>query len=419
MARHSPPVSGPDTGSNTDPNTDLPLDLPPAALRPAVRRLFRKRYLLVLLIPLLMFSGAVIGMYFQPPGLQRFYAVTGLQPGGGSARPIALPPDIAVPSQLAETLLPSDVVGLARIMPRGDVAVVAAPYGAGDARVSEILVRIGDHVERGATLARLDNATALEGAVLQAEANLAVRQATLMQTRAAIAASRAEAQASLDQARAGAAEAAASLERTTSLAGRGVATAATLEAAQSRATEAAQAVARAEATLARFAAIAIEAQPDVVVAARNVAAAEAELSRAQMDQARAEVRAPIAGTILDVLVTPGQRPPADGLMRMGDTGQMMAEVEIWQDRISAVAPGQPVEIVAEALGQRLHGRVDSIGLIVGRQGLISDDAAANSDARVIRVLVALDAASSGVAARYTNLEAVARIDTGAAVRAAR
>jgi HlyD family secretion protein len=105
-------------------------------------------------------------------------------------------------------------------------------------------------------------------------------------------------------------------------------------------------------------------------------------------------------------------------MEMGDTGQMMAEVEVWQDRIAAIAPGQPVEIVADALGRALRGTVDSIGLTVGRQGLISDDAAANSDARVIRVLVALDADSSTVAARYTNLEAVARIDTGASERAA-
>lgn len=396
----------------------LPIDLQIDDTAVQKQRHFRKRYLLVLLIPVFMFSGAVIGMYFQPPGLQGFYALTGLQPGGGTTSPIALPPQIEMPSQLAETLLPSDVVGLARLMPRGDVAVVAAPYGAGDARVAEILVSIGDRVARGDTLARLDNRQALDGAVLQAEANLAVREATLMQTRASIEASRAEAQATLDQARASATEAAASLARTAELAARGVATTATLDAAQSRATEAAQAVARAEATLARFAALAIDAQPDVVVANRNVDAAKAELARARMDLGRAEVRAPIAGTILDIHVTPGQRPPAQGIMEMGDTGQMMAEVEIWQDRISAVAPGQPVEIVADALGQTLSGKVDRIGLTVGRQGLISDDAAANSDARVIRILVALDAASSVVAARFTNLEAVARIDTGAAARAA-
>ena len=396
----------------------LPIDLQIDDTAVQKQRHFRKRYLLVLLIPVFMFSGAVIGMYFQPPGLQGFYALTGLQPGGGTTSPIALPPEIEMPSQLAETLLPSDVVGLARLMPRGDVAVVAAPYGAGDARVAEILVSIGDRVARGDTLARLDNRQALDGAVLQAEANLAVREATLMQTRASIEASRAEAQATLDQARASATEAAASLARTAELAARGVATTATLDAAQSRATEAAQAVARAEATLARFAALAIDAQPDVAVANRNVDAAKAELARARMDLGRAEVRAPIAGTILDIHVTPGQRPPAQGIMEMGDTGQMMAEVEIWQDRISAVGPGQPVEIVADALGQTLSGKVDRIGLTVGRQGLISDDAAANSDARVIRILVALDAASSVVAARFTNLEAVARIDTGAAARAA-
>ena len=396
----------------------LPIDLQIDDTAVQKQRHFRKRYLLVLLIPVFMFSGAVIGMYFQPPGLQGFYALTGLQPGGGTTSPIALPPEIEMPSQLAETLLPSDVVGLARLMPRGDVAVVAAPYGAGDARVAEILVSIGDRVARGDTLARLDNRQALDGAVLQAEANLAVREATLMQTRASIEASRAEAQATLDQARASATEAAASLARTAELAARGVATTATLDAAQSRATEAAQAVARAEATLARFAALAIDAQPDVAVANRNVDAAKAELARARMDLGRAEVRAPIAGTILDIHVTPGQRPPAQGIMEMGDTGQMMAEVEIWQDRISAVAPGQPVEIVADALGQTLSGKVARIGLTVGRQGLISDDAAANSDARVIRILVALDAASSVVAARFTNLEAVARIDTGAAARAA-
>lgn len=397
----------------------LPIDLQRSEKVAPSRRLLRKRFLLVLLVPLIMFSGAVMGMYFQPPALQRFYALTGLQPGAGTRSPIALPPEIEMPRQMAETLLPSDVVGLARIMPRGDVAVVAAPYGAGDARVAEILVAIGDRVTRGDPLARLDNAQALEGAVLQAEANLAVRQATLMQTRSSIEASRAEAQATLDQARASATDAAATLERTQALTERGVSTTATLDTAQSRATEAAQAVARAEATLARFVSLALDEQPDVVVAARNVAAAEAELERARMDLGRAEVRAPIAGTILNIHATPGQRPPAEGIMEMGDTTQMMAEVEIWQDRIASVALGQPVEIVADALGRSLRGTVESIGLTVGRQGLISDDAAANSDARVIRVLVTLDAESSAVAARYTNLEAVARIDTGAAARAAR
>lgn len=399
----------------TDPTTsDLPLDLnlAPDHQHPP-RRWFRRRYLLVLLVPVFMFTGAVLGMYFQPPGLQKFYALTGLRPGGGSDAPIALPPEIDLPPKMAETLLPSDVVGLARVMPRGDVSVVAAPYGSGDARVAEVLVAVGDQVEKGAVLARLDNRTALESAVLMAEANLAVRDANLVQTRAAVQASRDEAQAVLDQAVASLAEAEATLLRTEELSSRGVATQATLDAVRTAAEGARLAVTRAEATLTRFSSMALEDQPDVIVAVRNVAAARADLERARLDLARSEVVAPIDGTILDIHATPGQRPPAGGIMDMGDTSQMMAEVEVWQDRISAVTPGQPVELVAASLGTTLQGQVDSIGLTVGRQGLISDDAAENKDARVIRVLVALDAVSSGIAARFTNLEVIARIDTTA------
>jgi HlyD family secretion protein len=400
-----------------DATLTLDLEVPDAA-QPARRRWFRPAWLLVLLIPVFLFTGAVIGLYFQPPGLQTFFARTGLQPGAGTTTPIALPPDIVVPQEMVETMLPTDVVGLARIMPRGDVALVAAPYGAGDARVGQILVSIGDWVERGASLARLDNAEALEGAVLQAEANLAVRQATLAQTRSAIEASRAEAQATLDQLRAAAREAATNLTRAEDLFARNVSARATLDAARTAAEDATLAVTKAEATLARFAFGALDDQPDVVVAHRNMAAAEAELARARMDLGRAEVRAPIDGTVLDIHVTPGQHPPVDGVMDMGDTSRMMAEVEVWQDRIANVAVGQPVELAADALGQTLRGAVESIGLMVGRQGLISDDAAANTDARVVRVLVALDPASTEIAARYTNLEVVARIDTGAGVRAA-
>lgn len=399
---------------------DLPLDLGLAqqsvsATRHPPRR--AARYLLLLLIPVFLFSGAVIGMYYQPPGLQKFYSLTGLQPGGGANNPIALPPDIEMPQDMADTLLPTDVVGLARLMPRGDVAIVAAPYGAGDARVSEMRVAVGDRVARGTIVARLDNAQALEGAVLTAQANLEVRQAVFAQTRNAVAASRAEAQASLDQVRATAREARTVLARTEDLAGRGVFTEASLDAARTAADEAGLAVARAQATLARYGTGRLDEQSDVRVAARNIAAAQAELTRAQMDLSRADVLAPISGTILDIHATPGQRPPAEGIMEMGDTEQMMAEVEIWQDRIAGVAVGQPVELVAPALGQSLLGTVQSIGLMVGRQGLISDDAAANSDARVIRILVSLDSMSSAVAARYVGLEAVARVDTGAILRA--
>ena len=43
-------------------------------------------------------------------------------PGGGTDSPIALPAGIDLPPSMAETLLPSDVIGLARIVPRVQIA---------------------------------------------------------------------------------------------------------------------------------------------------------------------------------------------------------------------------------------------------------------------------------------------------------
>ncbi|MBI1493217.1 HlyD family efflux transporter periplasmic adaptor subunit [Halocynthiibacter styelae] len=395
----------------TSPKSDLTLELekPDPVSRPRIR--FRKRYFLVLLIPVLMFTGAVMGMYFQPAGLQKFYAATGLQPGGGATSPIALPPEIDLPQEMVETLLPEDVVGLARVLPRGDVSLVSAPFGAGDARISEIFVAAGDQVTRGTILARLDNYDALQSAILLAEANLSVRVATLTQTRMAVQASSDEAQATLDQALAAADQARSEETRIATLLDRNVATQATLDAAHSARVQADQAVTRAAATLARFTSIDLNSQPDVIVASRNVDAAQADLMRVENDISRAQVLAPIDGTILDIHVTAGERPPASGLIEMGDIRQMMAEVEIYQDRVGEVQIGQPVQLISSALPRALRGKVETIGRMVGRQGLISSDAAANTDARVVQITVALDEASSEMASYFVNLEAVARIDT--------
>ena len=123
---------------------------PTPTRRSGLWRLYRIPMLFVLL-----FLGGIYGLYFQPPGLQRFFEATGLQPGGGSNAPFALP--VGVPEDVVATLQPSDVVGLARLMPQGDIATVAPPFGAGDARISEILVSEGDRVEAGDTVAVLDN----------------------------------------------------------------------------------------------------------------------------------------------------------------------------------------------------------------------------------------------------------------------
>ena len=217
-------------------NTD-PLIAPKAA--------GRSRLLLIPLLMFTLFSGAVIGMYFQPPGLRVFFNTTGLEPGAGTNAPIAVAIQQVVSQEQIAVISEGDVVSLGRIIPRGDVISVATPSGAGDARIAELRITIGDQVEAGEILAILDNLSHLQSAVASAQAALRVQEANLAQTRASNTASRAEAQASLERAQASANVAQSELDRITTLFERGVLTRASFDQTVASATKTARDVERA------------------------------------------------------------------------------------------------------------------------------------------------------------------------------
>lgn len=378
----------------------------------AARRSVRSRLFLIPLFILTLFSGAVIGLYFQPPGLRVFFNLTGLQPGAGTDTPIAEAIQKVTSQEVVAVVSDGDVVALGRIIPRGDVVSIATPSGAGDARIAEIRVAVGDQVESGDILAVLDNLPQLESLVASAQATIAVREAALAQTRAAIEASRAEARAGLERAETTAAAAQSDLARVTSLFERGVATRSVLDDAIARASEAGRDVERNIATLSRYATGADVVQADIALAVANLEAAKAELARVTLDVERAYVRAPQQSMVLNINAQPGERPGTAGIVDLGDTAQMTVEAEVYQTLIGRVAIGDPVTVSADALAQDLKGVVAAIGLEIGRQSITSDDPAANTDARVVDVIITLDPASSTRAKTFTNLETVVRIDAG-------
>jgi HlyD family secretion protein len=136
----------------------------------------RSRLLIIPLLMVTLFSGAVIGMYFQPPGLRVFFNATGLVPGAGTDTPIATAIQQVTAQEQVAVISEGDVVALGRIIPRGDVISVATPSGAGDARIAELRVSVGDLVDAGDILAVLDNRPQLQSAVISAEAALNVRR---------------------------------------------------------------------------------------------------------------------------------------------------------------------------------------------------------------------------------------------------
>ncbi len=363
---------------------------------------------------LLLLIGGVLGLYFQGPALRAVFDWTMLEPGAGARQPIALPVDRVPSAERVAAMAMGDVVALGRLQPARGIVSVALPQGAGDARIERILVDEGDIVAEGAVLAVLDSLVLYEAALTSAESTLAIRRAALAQVRVQVEATEAELRAQSRGAETTLAAAMRELARASSLFDRGATTQAIREDAE-RAVDAARAdLDRLVASLTRYQPGPDGQQVDIAVAMADLAAAEAAVEQARRDLNRARVLAPRSGTIIEVGARAGERPPADGLLRMGDTARMEAELEVFQTMVPRVAVGQPVSLVSGVLGDDpLTGTVSRISTLVGRQSVTADDPAANTDARVLTVTVTLDEASSARAAAYVNLEVVARIAVAA------
>ncbi|MEQ8823645.1 MAG: HlyD family efflux transporter periplasmic adaptor subunit [Filomicrobium sp.] len=364
---------------------------------------------LLIIVGLSVALGGVVGLYRQPPGLQWVMNTLGLEPGGGSKNPIAIPaprPDPAVAPS------PQTIIALGRLIPSSKVVTVAPASGVRDARIAELKVAEGDTVEAGQVLAVLDNQARLASIVAYSRTMIAAREALVEQTRSSVRASLDEARASLARAEAAATRARQEFSRTERLFKKNIVARAAYDTKFAALQEAKKEVERQKATVSRFAAQDIAKQPDVLAALSNVETAKAELARAEQDLEQAYVRAPISGTVLEIHSLAGEKPGDAGVLELGNVRQMTAEVEVYQSQIGRVSVGAPVTLAATALPDDLRGQVARIGLRVKRQSAIGQDPAANTDARVIEVVVALDDMSSKVASRFTDLQVEARIATG-------
>ena len=309
---------------------------------------------------------------------------------------------------VASQAVPGVVMGLGKLIPRGRVVTIATPFGAGDARIADLLVREGDTVAAGALLAVLDSAVTLRAALAVAEATVLAREALLAQTIVMVTTGRDDARAALLRAEIALRTTRRDLERATTLNARGDTTEQALDQRRQAFEQAAQDVARATAAQARYDGPDIAVQADVAAARANVVAAVAERDRARAELDKSMIWAPSRGTVLTLHAWPGERPGALGVMSFGDLADMVAEIEVYENEAAALALGGAASLVAVALPGPLAGRISRLGAEVMRQTLTDASPAANTDTRVIRVIVDLDAASATVAARLVNLQVTAR-----------
>lgn len=335
-------------------------------------------------------------------------------------------------------LEPTTVTALGVLEPVGEVIALAAPASASNSRVDRLLVQEGDTVQGGQVVALLDGYPVRKAALVSADQAVQVAAAQLAQVQAGakggqVAAQQAEVarleaeqrsriaaqEATLKGLEAQVHHSTVEWQRYEQLYQEGAVAASdrdarqlTLEAAQAnllqgqaelerlRTTRSPQLVA-AQARLAEIA----EVRPvDVAVAQSNLQRAEAQAQQAAADLAQMAIVAPRSGVVLEILSQGGERIAPEGLLTLGQVGQMYARAEVYESDVGQIALGQRATVTSEVFDRPLAGVVDRIGSQVKPQSVISVDPTASIDARIVEVWVRLDPGESALARPFTHLQ---------------
>ncbi len=168
-------------------------------------------------------------------------------------------------------------------------------------------------------------------------------------------------------------------------------------------------IAAARSTLAEVA----EVRPvDIQTAQAELDAAKVALIKAQNDLAKATIKAPKAGQILEIYTRPGEQMSEEGIVALGQTEQMLAIAEVYQSDISRVQLGQQATVRGQAFEGQLQGSVIEIGQQISRQSVFSGEPGENLDRRVVEVKIALTPEDSQRVADLSNLQVQTVINVG-------
>lgn len=363
-------------------------------------------------------------------GVSRF-ASTSQSP---SATPVTSVPKVEV------------VAALGRLEPKGEVIKLSAPTAADSAfssRVDQLLVKQGDKVRVGQVVAILNSRGSLQAALEKAKKEVTVAKAHLAQVKAGaksgeihaqaatIARIEAEQRGQITATEATIARLEAELrnaqteyQRYESLYQNGAITVSnrdskrlTVETVTQQLNEAKANLKRikqaqweqlneAKATLNRI----VEVRPvDVQAAEAEVSTAEATVKEAQANLDLAYVRATRDGQILKIHTWPGEVVSNQGIVELGQTGQMYVVAEVYETDIGKVRVGQQAIITSSAFPGQLQGTVDEIGMEIRKKDVLNTDPTADTEARVVEVKIRLNSEASRKVASLTNLQVKAVI----------
>ncbi|MEJ7590896.1 MAG: HlyD family efflux transporter periplasmic adaptor subunit [Planctomycetaceae bacterium] len=292
------------------------------------------------------------------------------------------------------------VYALGRLEPVGTILQLMPKSGNEGATVEQLLVKEGDEIEAGETLAVLDNQARRAAALKESQALLEAAKARLLQIKAGVKAGDIEAQqAAVSLAEEQSKVANRELLRVRELQKRNATTIEMIDQKQWEYDRLQLEKRRASAQLASLREIR---DVDILVAEKEVIAAEAAVAKADADADASQLRSPVAGRVLRIHTHPGERVSDAGILDLGNVRQMQAVAEVFEADVSILEVGLVAEIKLDASTEVLTGRIAEIGHIVARKIVLTNDPVSDTDARVVEVRVNLDAAHLERVARLSN-----------------
>jgi HlyD family secretion protein len=273
--------------------------------------------------------------------------------------------------------------------------------------VEQMLVKEGDDVQAGATLAVFDNQARRVAALKESQAKLEAAQARLMQIKAGVKADDIVAQQTAVSLVEGQSKVASrELSREKELQKRNATTVEMVDLKQWEYDRLQLEARRATAQLSSLREIR---DVDILVADKEVLAAAAAVVKADAEVDASQLRAPVTGRVLRIHTHPGERVSDIGILELGNVREMQAVAEVFEADISLLKVGMDAEIELEASSEVLTGRISEIGFIVARKIVLTNDPVSDTDARVVEVRVDLDAHHRARVARLSNARVAVRI----------
>ena len=149
---------------------------------------------------------------------------------------------------------------------------------------------------------------------------------------------------------------------------------------------------------------------DLFISETRISKLQSTIDSINVDLEQTQLKSPIDGIVLQILVREGERPNSSGVINVGANQSMEALVEVYESDIDRVQLGQTVDLISENGGFNgsLRGQVSLISPQVRQRRVLSTDPTGDADSRIIEVRVKLDNESAKKVSNLTGMKVIAR-----------